>query len=78
MSDSANATVVLGFLAIISTPVLAGGYYIHQLQQKAVVESQDLTFRSSCKSYKEMTTWDRWSTSKGWRESWCNDYLDRM
>ncbi|MGR9431372.1 hypothetical protein [Rhizobium leguminosarum] len=78
MSDSANATVVLGFFAIVSAPVLAGGYYMHELQQKAVVESQDRTFKTSCKTYKDMTTWERWSTPLGWRYSWCDDYLARM
>lgn len=40
MSDS-DATVVLGFFAMVSTPVLAGGYFAYDLQHRAVVEVQE-------------------------------------
>ncbi|ANL12027.1 MULTISPECIES: hypothetical protein [unclassified Rhizobium] len=78
MSDNASRAVVLGFFAIVATPILAGGYFEHALQQKAVVEVQERNFARSCQTYKEMTTWERWSTPLGWRDSWCDDYLARM
>lgn len=78
MSDNAKAAFVVGFFALVGTPILAGGYFEHQLQQKAVVEVQDRIFKTSCKTYKEMSTWERWSTPLGWQDSWCDDYLARM
>ncbi|MGO7323467.1 hypothetical protein ACCS95_34550 [Rhizobium ruizarguesonis] len=78
MSDNASSAVVLGFFALVATPILAGGYFTHDLQQRAVVEVQDRTFKTSCKTYRDMTTWERWSTPLGWQDSWCDDYLHRM
>jgi len=78
MSDNASRAVVVGFFAILATPVFAGGYYMHALQQKAVVGLQDKTFKTSCAVYKGMTTWERWTTPLGWQDGWCKDYLARM
>ncbi len=78
MSNGAHATVVLGFFAIVSTPVIAGIVANRDLHQRAVAEVREDFFRTSCATYKDMTTWERWSTPLGWQDGWCDDYLHRM
>lgn len=78
MANTAEGAVVLGFFALISTPIVAGLIATNDLQHRAVVEVQERVFPTACRTYKGMTTWERWTTPLGWEASWCDEYLDRM
>ncbi len=78
MSNGLHSAVVLGFFAIVSTPVIAGIVANRDLHQRAVDEVNERDFRDSCASYKEASTWKRWTTPMGWSDSWCDEYLHRM
>lgn len=78
MSNGAHGVVVLGFFAIISTPIVAGMIATNDLQDRAVREYHERSFASSCDTYRDMTTWERWSTPHGWDFGWCEEYLHRM
>ncbi|WP_429819129.1 hypothetical protein [Ensifer sp. B1-9] len=78
MATNAEGVVVLGFFALISTPIVAGMIATNDLQHRAVVEVQERIFVTACTSYKEATTWERWTTPVYWKFGWCEDYLHRM
>lgn len=78
MATNAEGIVVLGFFALISTPIVAGLIATNNLQHRAVVEVQERIFTTACRSYKAATTWERWTTPVYWESGWCDEYLDRM
>lgn len=79
MSDGLRTVFVVGFLCLTLGPVIGGGIIANRnLQNRAVEEANERDFRDACASYKEASTWKRWSTPMGWSDSWCDEYLHRM
>lgn len=79
MSDGLRTTFVVGFLSLTLGPVIGGGIIANRdLHARAVAEANEHDFRDACVSYKEASTWQRWTTPMGWSDSWCEDYLHRM
>ncbi|MGH0214436.1 hypothetical protein NKY66_11030 [Sinorhizobium meliloti] len=78
MANGLQGTVVLGFFALVSAPLVAGGIAMNDLQEKAVIEVNERIFATACIRYKDASTWERWTTPLGWKFGWCDEYLHRM
>lgn len=78
MTFKPESAVVLVFFALLSMPVVAGIYHTEAVRNTSASEVQDRIYATTCGRYKDMTTWDRWTTSTGWKMGWCGKYLDRM
>lgn len=71
MSNGAHSVVVLGFFR----DHIDADRRRHDSDQRSarsgVWEYHERSFASSCDTYRDMTTWERWSTPQGWDFGWC-------
>lgn len=74
----ATRLLMIGVLALIAAPVLAGVVVTHGFWNEGRDEAREKVYATSCIQYKEASQWTRWTTYYGWKMGWCEAYLHRV
>lgn len=80
-SVRAISLVVLGAVLLfnpISLAVWSGLMFQRDFNAKHTQRGNDLTYATLCPIYRDMSSWERWTSRQGWKYGWCENYLDRI
>jgi hypothetical protein len=78
MSTKLHGAVILGVVALVSVPVLAGLYFDRSLDHRAVDEVQERIYTTACVRYKKASEWERRTAPTFAKLAWCEKYVDRI
>lgn len=78
MANGLHRLAVVGTLALVSAPVLAGVVVSQAFWNEGRDAVREDVFATSCVQYKAASKLERWTTYYGWKMGWCEDYLDRV